>query len=260
MMVGGVMGVLFVTMLRRVMVEDVELPYPESVAAGEIHKAGRAGGTGALYLVMAGVIGACIQGLKQMNLFASSWEKFVAFRKGGVVLGRGGATLPGSGGIVLSSPGVSPAYIGVGYIIGPRLASLNFAGGLLAWGLFVPLLLYLLGPTLDLTATGGETEASWLAQATTLWRYIVRPIAIGGMLMSAVYTLWRMRKNLTGGMKRSISDVRKAATGERPDRPHRAGPELSNGPDRHRHRRRLHLLPLQLLQRERRGGARPPPW
>ncbi len=213
MMVGGIMGVLFVTMLRRVMVEDVELPYPESVAAGEIHKAGRAGGTGALYLVVAGVIGAAIQSLKQMNLFASSWEKFVGFKRGGVVLGRGGATLPGSGGIVLSSPGVSPAYIGVGYIIGPRLASLNFAGGLLAWGLFVPLLLYLLGPTLNLSGTGGDTEASWLAQATTLWRYIVRPIAIGGMLMSAVYTLWRMRKNLTGGMKRSISDVRKAAAG-----------------------------------------------
>ncbi|MBP1778384.1 MAG: putative rane protein, partial [candidate division NC10 bacterium] len=45
MMVGGVIGVLFVTLLRRVMVEDVELPYPESVAAGEIHKAGRSGGT-----------------------------------------------------------------------------------------------------------------------------------------------------------------------------------------------------------------------
>ena len=95
MMVGGIMGVLFVTMLRRVMVEDVDLPYPESVAAGEIHKAGRAGGTGALYLVVAGVIGAAIQSLKQMNLFASSWEKFVAFKRGGVVLGRGGANLAG---------------------------------------------------------------------------------------------------------------------------------------------------------------------
>jgi putative OPT family oligopeptide transporter len=212
-MVGGVIGVLFVTLLRRVMVEDVELPYPESVAAGEIHKAGRSGGTGALYLVAAGIVGALIQCFKQMSLFASSWERFIPFRRSGVQLGGGGGTLPGSGGIVLSSPGVSPAYIGVGYIIGPRLASLNFAGGLLAWGLFVPLLLYLVGPTLDLTATGGDTNASWLAQATTLWRYVVRPIAIGGMLMSAAYTLWRMRKNLIGGIRRSISDVQKSAAG-----------------------------------------------
>ena len=51
MMVGGIMGVLFVTLLRRVMVEDVELPFPESVAAGEIHKAGQRGGSGAVYLL-----------------------------------------------------------------------------------------------------------------------------------------------------------------------------------------------------------------
>ena len=46
MLLGGFIGILFVTMLRRVLVEDVELPFPESRAAGEIHKAGRAGGTG----------------------------------------------------------------------------------------------------------------------------------------------------------------------------------------------------------------------
>jgi uncharacterized oligopeptide transporter (OPT) family protein len=45
-----------------------------------------------------------------------------------------------------SAPAVSPAYIGVGYIIGPDLAALNFAGGLLAWGLFVPLLIFFQGP------------------------------------------------------------------------------------------------------------------
>ena len=213
MLVGGVMGVLFVTLLRRVMVEDVELPYPESVAAGEIHKAGRAGGTGAMYLFLAGTAGALIQGLKQLKLFAATWEKFIPFSKGGVLLGKGGTTVSGSGGIVLSTPGVSPAYMGVGYIIGPRLASLNFAGGLLAWGLFVPLLLYFLGPSFETTLGADAGEHEWMAQATDVWRFIVRPIAIGGMLMSAVFTLWRMRKNLIGGIKRSIGDVKKSAQG-----------------------------------------------
>jgi putative OPT family oligopeptide transporter len=213
MLVGGIVGVLFVTLLRRVMVEDVELPYPESVAASEIHKAGRSGGTGAVYLFIAGLIGAGIQALKQLSFFASSWEKFISFSKGGVLLGRGGATQAGSGGIVLSSPGVSPAYMGVGYIIGPRLASLNFAGGLLAWGLFVPLLLFFLGPGFEAQNTTGTTDHYWLGQATLVWRFIVRPIAIGGMLMSAIYTLWKMRKNLVNGIKRSIGDVKKAATG-----------------------------------------------
>ncbi|MCU0411785.1 MAG: oligopeptide transporter, OPT family, partial [Bacteroidetes bacterium] len=212
MMVGGIIGVLFVTMLRRVMMEDVELPYPESVAASEIHKAGQRGGTGAVYLLGAGILGALIQALKQLSLFAASWEKFIPFAKGGVALGKTGTTVPASGGIVLSTPGVSPAYMGVGYIIGPRLASLNFAGGLLAWGLFVPLLMFFLGPNL-MSAIPEPTDHDWLAQATNVWRFIVRPIAIGGMLMSAAFTLWRMRKNLIGGIKRSVGDVKKAATG-----------------------------------------------
>jgi putative OPT family oligopeptide transporter len=148
-----------------------------------------------------------------LSLFASSWEKFIPFAKGPVALGKTGTSLNASGGVVLSTPGVSPAYMGVGYIIGPRLASLNFAGGLLAWGLFVPLLLFFLGPTLETQYPEGLTEHDWLRQATIVWQFIVRPIAIGGMLMSAVYTLYRMRKNLFGGLKRSISDVKKAATG-----------------------------------------------
>ena len=212
MMVGGIMGVLFVTLLRRVMVEDVDLPFPESVAAGEIHKAGQRGGSGAVYLMIAGGVGAVIQAFKQMSLFASSWEKFIPFAKGPVALGKTGTTLNASGGFVLSTPGVSPAYMGVGYIIGPRLASLNFAGGLLAWGLFVPLLLFWLGPSLEAAHPEGLTDQTWLAQATIVWRFIVRPIAIGGMLMSAAFTLFRMRKNLIGGLTRSIHDVKKAAT------------------------------------------------
>ncbi|UCC49463.1 MAG: oligopeptide transporter, OPT family [Gemmatimonadota bacterium] len=212
MLLGGFIGILFVTMLRRVLVEDVELPFPESRAAGEIHKAGRAGGTGAMYLFAAGLAGAIIQSLKQLSLFAARWERFVPFVRRGVELGEGGQTIPGGGGMALSAPGVSPAYIGVGYIIGPILASLTFAGGLLAWGLFVPLLMYFLGPQLEAGLVSG-TQEELFAQATDVWSYIVRPIAIGGMLLSAVYTLWRMRQSLFGGIRRSVSDVKKAAAG-----------------------------------------------
>jgi putative OPT family oligopeptide transporter len=211
MVLGGIIGILFVTMLRRVMVEDVELPYPESVAASEIHKAGRAGGSGAAYLLGAGVAGALIQVFKELNLFSRSWETFIPFRRSTIALGNETA-VQGSGGMLISTPGVSPAYIGVGYIIGPRLASLNFSGGLLAWGLFVPLLLYVLGPGFE-TGAGVNGEAGWSAQASSVWRFMVRPIAIGGMLVSAVFTLWRMRKSLAGGLSRSIGDVRKAAAG-----------------------------------------------
>jgi putative OPT family oligopeptide transporter len=149
--------------------------------------------------------------MKQFNVFAASWEKFVTWKRSMISL-RASGEVSGQGGMLLSSPGISPAYIGVGYIIGPKLASLNFSGGLLAWGLFVPILTYFLGPSLPTEITGGE--GGWPATATNIWRYIVRPIAIGGMLMSAAYTLFRMRNSLATGLQRSIGDVKKAATGE----------------------------------------------
>lgn len=216
MFVGGVVGILFVTILRRVMVEDRELPFPESVAASEIHKAGRSGKSGAKFLFWAMGLGALIQILKQIQFFAASWEKFIYFAKQKLSF-AGGASVEASGGALLSTPGVSPAYMGVGYIIGPNLAALNFTGGLLAWGLFVPLLLYFLGPELlaSLQANGVTevTDETWIGLANQVWRSIVRPIAIGGMLMSAAYTLYRMRKSLGAGLSRAIGDVKKAAAG-----------------------------------------------
>jgi len=215
MFAGGILGILFVTILRRVMVEDRELPFPESVAASEIHKAGRGGMSGAKFLFSAMGAGALIQALKEFQFFVSKWEQWIPFA-GKKISFAGGTSVEAGGGALLSSPGVSPAYIGVGYIIGPQLAALNFTGGLLAWGLFVPLLLYFLGPELlaSLQASGQTvTDATWTTMADQVWRNIVRPIAIGGMLMSAGFTLFRMRKSLSSGIRRAVGDVRRATGG-----------------------------------------------
>ncbi len=204
---GGILGIMFVALLRRVMVDDAELPFPESVAAAEIHKAGRTGGSGSKHLFMAMIVGAVIKILGEFKLFALSWEKFVVWTKQGIA----GTNFFGQGGMFLGSPGVKPAYIGVGYIIGPVLASLAFSGGIIAWGLLTPIILYFMGPSLDIPETA--SSADWLAVAKQVWASIVRPIAIGGMLMGSFYTLFRMRKSLTAGIARSISDVKKAASG-----------------------------------------------
>jgi putative OPT family oligopeptide transporter len=217
LLIGGILGILFVTILRRVMVEDKELPFPESVAAAEIHKAGQGGQTGAKFLFYAMGLGALIQAMRSLNVFASSWERFVSFAGKKITLGNG-ASVQAGGGALITTPGVSPAYMGVGYIIGPKLAALNFTGGLLAWGLFVPLLLYFVGPQLaaSLEGTGVDVTAheTWVTMANQVWRGIVRPIAIGGMLMSAGFTLYRMRKSLGSGLSRAMGDVKKAASGK----------------------------------------------
>src|SRR5215813_10778295 len=80
MIVGSVLGVLFVSLVRRVMVEDPELPFPESVAAGEIHKAGQMGAQAAKYLFYNIGFGALVFLLAQFKLFADNHDFF--FRVG----------------------------------------------------------------------------------------------------------------------------------------------------------------------------------
>ncbi len=220
MILGGVLGIMFVTILRRVMVEDKALPFPESVAASEIHKAGQRGTSAALQLFRAMGVGAFIKLIDGLGVFRSQNDFQVGVgvvKQSFVRLGlTDKATKIAAGGLTsFSAPDVTPAYLGVGYIIGPELGALNFAGGVLAWGLFVPLLVFFLGPSLIdqyLAANGGDQAAAWTALVGHLYRYIVRPIAVGGMLVGACYTLYKMRKNLIAGIKRSVADVKKSAT------------------------------------------------
>src|SRR6202162_1689102 len=149
MVVGSIMGVLFVSLVRKVMVEDPELPFPESVAASEIHKAGRRGADAAKYLFYNLGLGALIQFLAEIQLFANDKDFILRVGQLGrsiVRLGAPNRTLQAGGVTMASGPTVSPAYIGVGYIIGPELASLQFSGSVLAWGMMVPLLIFFLGP------------------------------------------------------------------------------------------------------------------
>src|SRR5919204_1558701 len=78
MLVGSVLGVLFVSLVRRVMVEDRTLPFPESVAAGEIHKAGQRGSQAAKYLFYNMGFGAIVYFLGALKLFAVDFDRFVS--------------------------------------------------------------------------------------------------------------------------------------------------------------------------------------
>jgi len=222
MILGGILGIMFVTILRRVMVEDQTLPFPESVAAAEIHKAGQRGAEAAMQLFKAMAVGAFIKLIDGLGIFHSSndFQVMVGRVKESFVrlgLSADSGKILGGGITTISAPAATPAYIGVGYIIGPELGALNFAGGVLAWGLFVPLLVFFLGPQLIdkyLIASNGDSSGAWIALTGHLYRYIVRPIAVGGMLVGACYTLWKMRKNLILGIKRSVADVKKSATAQ----------------------------------------------
>jgi putative OPT family oligopeptide transporter len=208
---GGTLGVLFVALLRRVMVEDRELPFPESKAAAEIHKTGQGGGGGSKYLFAAMIAGALIKIAGALKLFAVEWTQFVKTSVSETV-----SKIKLEGGFNLNGPEISPAYLGVGYIIGPRLAALNFSGSVMAWGLMTPMLLMLLGSSFVASLPGNSgidvnSLAAWENAANVVWKEIVRIIAIGGMLVAACFTLYKMRKSLGTGLQRSVKDLKRAA-------------------------------------------------
>jgi putative OPT family oligopeptide transporter len=215
-LVGSVLGVLFISLVRRVMVEDAELPFPESVAASEIHKAGQRGAEAARFLFWNIAIGGIVFLLGKLQLFAADAEFPVQIGQLGasrVRLGGAGSAniLPTGGVSIFGAPSISPAYFGVGYVIGPRLSALQFSGGVLAWGFLVPLLIYFMGPQLHAFLPPDAKVDAWGGMATAVWKYIVRPIAVGSMLVGAGYTLFRMRKNLAIGIRRMLSEARQSS-------------------------------------------------
>ncbi len=205
MLVGGILGVLFIIILRRTLVVEAELPFPESVAAAELVKAGQGGSqTGAAFVFKAmGVAGAweLVKNSNGLKLVADSATGFVS-------LGRSTIEMLGQqmtyvGGFLLQSPAASPALVGVGFIVGPRIAATLFAGAVMGWLLLVPLGLYL-NPGLAAQAT--DTDA-FVALSTEVWLRQVRPLAVGTMIVAAFYTLFKLRTSLLQGIGRAFGDI-----------------------------------------------------
>jgi putative OPT family oligopeptide transporter len=150
------------------------------------------------------------------NLFAPDRDFFFSVGRLGAStlrLGPIGSTrVLAAGGIsTCAAPTVSPAFIGVGYIIGPELAALNFSGSVVAWGLLIPLLIFFMGPQLQAYLPAGAKDDDWLALGNAVWRYIVRPIAVGSMMVGTCYTLFKMRKNLIAGLGKAFAELKGGA-------------------------------------------------
>ncbi len=212
MLVGGVLGVLFVILLRRTLVEDAELPFPESAACAELVKAGQKGESGARYVFGAIGLSALLELFKNsrgIEIIASTKEWFLRFPRSLVTHGSAEAPLgevTHTGGAFLASPAASPALIAVGYIIGPRLSAVAFSGGAFGWLFLVPLLLFI-DPELA-QRVGDATDAE---VADSVWRNYVRPIAVGAMLVGAVHTLLSLKGSLTQAFLRVVQDFRKTS-------------------------------------------------
>ncbi len=210
MLVGGVIGVLFVIFLRRTLIEDATLPFPESVATGEIVKAGQKGQSGAVYVFGAMTLGAIIELFKNsrgLQIIQSFTNGFVSFGKSKITTGKY-FVKKFTGGFYISSPAASPAFMGVGYIIGARLSAVVFSGGVFGWLFLVPLF-SLLNSGMYSPAT-----ADWVSFSEAIWKFQVRPVAVGAMIIGAFYTLYKMRKSLWDGIARAFVDIKKGAVAQ----------------------------------------------
>ena len=210
MLVGGLLGVLFIIVLRRTMVVEADLPFPESVAAAELVKAGQGGQTGAKFVFQAMGMAGLWELVKNSNgvqLVSASATTFVNLGRSTIdMLGQQVTYL---GGFILQSPAASPALVGVGFIVGPAISSTLFAGAVLGWLVLVPLGLFL-NPQMAAEAT--DTPAL-INLSTEIWLKQVRPLAVGTMIVAAFYTLFKLRTPLIDGIGRAFADIQKARSG-----------------------------------------------
>ena len=210
MVVGGTLGVLFIIVLRRTLVVEAELPFPESVAAAELVKAGQGGHTGATYVFQAMGLAAVWELIKNshgVQIVSASATAFVSLGRSTIELA--GQSISYIGGFLLQSPAASPALLGVGFIVGPSIGATLFSGAVIGWLLLVPLGLFL--------NPGLMSEATDAAAAITLseevWFGQVRPLAVGTMIVAAFYTLFRLRSSLVQAIGRAFGDLQAAKQG-----------------------------------------------
>ncbi len=209
---GGILGVLMMVPLRRALIvkEHGVLPYPEGTACAEVLVAGEKGGKLAA-LVFGGLgIGAVWK--------ACSWIF-------GLFLTEVGYSMPRSSQFpnATLNVDVSPEYLGVGYVIGPRIAGTMFAGGVLSWLVFLPLLsimgAYLTTPFPPIHPNFAKNPATGLpfliSEMTPgqLWSAYIRYIGAGAVLASGLITLARTIPTIIASARGSFRDLSTASQG-----------------------------------------------
>ncbi len=198
-MCGGILGVLFTIPLRRALIIEADLKFPEGVATGEVLKAGTEGGAGAKLIALAG-------GASALLKLAQTGFKLIAGRGTGSV--TAGNTVFGYG----SELGV--ALLGVGYIVGINIASLVFMGGLISWLFGIPIYTATVDPA-ALRELVGDVEGYDLAEQ--VWSQRIRYMGVGAMATGGLWALLALMKPIRDGIRSSIEAVQMGRSGSSSD-------------------------------------------
>ncbi|HET9342768.1 MAG TPA: oligopeptide transporter, OPT family [Candidatus Eremiobacteraceae bacterium] len=189
---GGILGVMYSVPLRRALVAQSDLPYPEGVAAAEVLKVGvgSRGATaasmdenkkGLLTLVVSSIVSAAFALVVASRVFIDTLQGYIR-----VGMGASGFGI-----------GLSLALLGAGHLIGLAVGMAIFVGLFLAWGVLTPLLTSM-HPMVGDAAT----------VATTVWAHQVRFIGAGTIGISAIWTIFRLAKPVWTGVTSAIAATR----------------------------------------------------
>lgn len=197
---GGILGVLFMVPLRRslIVAEHGTLPYPEGTACADVLIAGEKGGN------MAKVV---FQGVGLGVLYNVLMKVFAFWKEAPAFVSAKTSTLPNA--TVAGEP--TSEYLGVGYILGPKVGGIMVSGAILSWIVLIPLLSLLVAEAdvaADLAALGRSPE--WIAGASgprKFYEAYVRYIGAGAVTMAGIITLARTAPTIVRAIKESMASM-----------------------------------------------------
>ncbi|HEX6964838.1 MAG TPA: oligopeptide transporter, OPT family [Gemmatimonadaceae bacterium] len=193
---GGVLGVLFTVPLRRALIVEQPLQFPEGVACAEVLETGEKGGGSVKFVAWAAIAAALIK-------FSQTGLRLVAGTA------EGATYLFGRRAIGYLGADLSPALIGVGYIVGLNIAVLIFAGSVMNWLIAIPALVWLHGAPANVTAA---------TYASQLWSTQTRYLGVGAMIVGGLWALLRMRGSVLSGVRSGLAAYREMREGRARDR------------------------------------------
>ncbi|MCF7804910.1 MAG: oligopeptide transporter, OPT family [Candidatus Marinimicrobia bacterium] len=189
---GGVIGVLFTVPLRRALIVEEGLKFPEGIATAEVLRTGDKGGSSVKYIAQAGIIGALFKfGETGLRLWTGVVET---------------ATKVGSG-IAYFGSNLSPALISVGYIVGINIAVLVFLGGAINWLVAIPI--FAMFHEWPMVAGEPMAAVEWAGE---IWSSHTRFLGVGAMVIGGLYALVNLRSSIVTGVKSSLDTYKLGAT------------------------------------------------
>jgi putative OPT family oligopeptide transporter len=213
---GGILGVLFTIPLRRALIIDQPLQFPEGVATAEVLKVGAEGGGGIGVLLLTGLLGAIFKvGATGLKL----WAEIAGFA---TWLSGGAATATAKGGVPLRADiNASPALLSVGYIVGFNVATVIFLGAVLNRFVALPLFASLGDPhSIVIDAQKHVTLADALVGAGAgdavdlIHAKVTRYLGVGGMLVGGAWSMIKLRKSLASGVRAGLDAYKHRKSGK----------------------------------------------